>query len=235
MKQPPIPWKMAQAITRIFTTVMFDLKVYGRDNVPDEGGALMISNHQSFLDPALLGVQLRRPMSYLAKSELWKNPLFGWLITSLNAFPVRQGAGDVGAIKETISRLQEGHLLNIYPEGSRTEDGELLPIQAGVALVIRKAKVPVIPAVVDGSFGAWPKGRAVFQSHPVRVLIGKPIQLDHLKSKEMVEVIDRTFREMLAELRAKAPAGADRPRWTAAAAPRGLSLPEVTAAAPASP
>ena len=203
MTEPPIPWKFAQTLTRVFTTVMFDLKVYGRENVPDEGGALMISNHQSFLDPALLGVQLRRPMSYLAKSELWNNPVFGWLITNLNAFPVRQGAGDVGAIKETISRLQEGHLLNIYPEGSRTEDGELLPIQAGVALVVRKAKVPVIPAVVDGSFDAWPKGRALPQSHPIRVLIGKPVMLHDLKPKEMVAVIERLFRDMLAELRAK--------------------------------
>lgn len=203
MKQPPALWKLAQTITRVSTTVAFDLKVYGRDNVPDEGGALMISNHQSFLDPAILGVQLKRPMSYLAKSELWNNRLLGWLITSLNAFPVRQGAGDVGAIKETISRLQEGHLLNIYPEGSRTEDGELLPIQAGVALVIRKAKVPVIPAVIDGTFGAWPKGRTLPQSHLVRVSIGKPVFLHDLKAKEMVEVIDRILRKMLVELRAK--------------------------------
>ncbi len=203
MKQPPALWKLAQTITRVFTSVVFDLKVYGRDNVPADGGALMISNHQSYLDPAILGAQLRRPMSYLAKSELWNNPVFGWVITNLNAFPVRQGAGDVGAIKETISRLQEGHLLNIYPEGSRTEDGELLPIQAGVALVIRKAKVPVVPAVIDGSFQSWPKGRTLFRSHPIRILIGKPLQLDHLKPREMVEVIDRTFREMLAELRAK--------------------------------
>lgn len=212
MKQPPVPWKFAQTLTRIYTTTMFDLKVYGRDNVPDEGGALMVSNHQSFLDPAILGVQLKRPMSYLAKSELWKNKALGWLITNLNAFPVRQGAGDVGAIKETISRLQEGHLLNLYPEGSRTEDGELLPIQAGVALVIRKAKVPVIPAVVDGSFGAWPKGRLLPRAHPVRVLIGKPIMLHDVKPKEMVEVIDRLFREMLAELRSKESHEGTKPR-----------------------
>ena len=91
-------WKLAQTIVRVSTTVVLDLKVYGAHNVPAEGGALMISNHQSFLDPAILGCQIRRPMSYLAKSELWKNPAFGWLITRLYAFPVRQGAGDVGAI-----------------------------------------------------------------------------------------------------------------------------------------
>jgi 1-acyl-sn-glycerol-3-phosphate acyltransferase len=203
MKNPSPLWKMAQVLVRVGTSVMLDLKVYGRENIPAEGGVLVISNHQSYLDPAILGAQLWRPMSYLAKSELWKNPVFGALITSLNAYPVRQGAGDVGAIKETISRLQEGHLLNIFPEGSRTEDGDLLPIQAGVALVIRKAEVPVVPAVVDGSFYAWPKGRVLPASHPVRVMYGKPMKLDHLKGKEIVVEIDRKFREMLAELRAK--------------------------------
>ena len=205
MKQPPALWKLAQVITRVFTSVAFDLKVYGRDNVPDEGGALMISNHQSFLDPALLGAQLRRPMSYLAKSELWDNPVLGRLITSLNAFPVRQGAGDKGAITETINRLREGHLLNIYPEGSRTEDGELLPIQRGVALVLRRAGVPVIPAVIDGSFDAWPKGRPLPSAHPIRVLIGKPMRMDHLDAKQIVADIDVMFRQMLAELRSKDP------------------------------
>ena len=201
---PPHPlWKLAQTIVRIGTSVVLDLKVYGRENVPDEGGALMISNHQSYLDPAILGAQLRRPMSYLAKSELWKNPVFGRLISNLYAFPVRQGAGDVGAIKETINRLREGHLLNIFPEGSRTEDGKLLPIQPGVALVIRRAGVPVVPAVVDGSFNAWPKGQLLPGRHPVRVLFGKPMRMDHMKPKEIVAEVDRLFREMLAELRAK--------------------------------
>lgn len=196
-------WKLAQTIVRVTTSTVFDLKVYGRDNVPDDGGALVISNHQSYLDPAIIGAQLRRPMSYLAKSELWKNPALGWLITRLYAFPVRQGAGDKGAIEETIRRLKEGHLLNIYPEGSRTEDGELLPIQRGVALVIRKAHVPVIPVVVDGSFDAWRKGSLLPTSHPIRVLIGKPVRMDQMKASEIVTDVDRLFRNMLVELRAK--------------------------------
>lgn len=202
MKPHPL-WKLAQTIVRVGSSTLFDLKVYGRENIPPDGGALMISNHQSLLDPAVLGAQLWRPMSYLAKSELWNNPAFGWLITRLNAFPVKQGAGDVGAIKETIRRLKEGHLLNIYPEGSRTPNGDLLPIQPGAALVIRKAGVPVIPAVVDGSFAAWPKDQKLPTPHPIRVLIGKPMKVEHLKAKEITAEIDRTFREMLTELRSR--------------------------------
>ncbi len=199
--KPPALWKLAQAIVRVYTSLAFGLKVYGRHNVPAEGGVLLVSNHASYLDPALIGAQLWRPISYLAKSELFENRFFGWLIQKLNAYPVRQGAGDVGAMRETIHRLQEGHLLNIFPEGSRTEDGNLLPIAPGVALVARRAGVPVIPVVIDGSFKAWPKGRLLPGTAPVRVLFGTPMDLSNKKTDEIVSIIDRRFHEMLNDLR----------------------------------
>jgi 1-acyl-sn-glycerol-3-phosphate acyltransferase len=135
-------YKFCRGICRIVTSVMCDLKVYGLEHIPDEGGALIISNHESYLDPAVVGVQVRRPFSFMAKSELFEAPVFGRLISALGAFPVRQGKGDRAAIEETIRQLQTGRLLTIFPEGSRTEDGELLPIQKGVALIVKRAKVP---------------------------------------------------------------------------------------------
>ena len=200
--KPTLMFKSLQVIARIGTTLMFDLKVYGSNRVPNEGGVLLISNHQSYLDPVLLGVRLKRPLSYLAKSELFTNKAFSWLIRSLGAFPVRQGSGDVGAMKETIARLHQGHALNIYPEGSRTEDGELGPSEKGVALVIRKAKVPVVPVVIEGSFGSWPKGRKIFRPHPISVYYGKPMDFTKLDREQVIETIDRVFHEMLEELRA---------------------------------
>jgi 1-acyl-sn-glycerol-3-phosphate acyltransferase len=200
MKPHPV-WKSLQALCRVITTCMFDLKVYGAHRVPAEGGVLLISNHQSYLDPVLLGVRLKRPLSYMAKSELFRNPVFAWLIRSLGAFPVKQGAGDVGAMKETIARLQEGRALNIFPEGSRTETGELLPIEKGVGLVIRKAKVPVVPVVIDGSFGAWPKGHKLFRSHPIRILYGHPIDMSSMDREQIIQTIGPMFTAMLSELR----------------------------------
>lgn len=194
-------WKFLQALSRIVTTCMFDLKVYGAHRVPCEGGVLLVSNHQSYLDPVLLGVRLRRPLSYMAKSELFASKPFAWLIRSLGAFPVKQGAGDVGAMKETIARLQEGRALNIYPEGSRTQDGELLPIEKGVGLVIRKAKVPVVPVAIHGSFDAWPKGRKMFRPHPIRILYGHPIDMSSMDREQIIQTIGRTISDMFAELR----------------------------------
>jgi 1-acyl-sn-glycerol-3-phosphate acyltransferase len=190
---------------RIVCAVMFDLKCYGTENVPAEGGVLLVSNHQSYLDPVLLAVKLKRPMSYLAKSQLFKNPAFAWLITSLHAFPLRQGKGDKGAIEETIRRLQQGHLLAVFAEGTRTEDGNLQPIQRGVALVVRRASVPIVPVVLDGSFQSWPKGSKLFHSHPIRVLYGPALNIQGLKGDAVIALIDSTLHRMMAELKMKMP------------------------------
>jgi 1-acyl-sn-glycerol-3-phosphate acyltransferase len=195
-------WRTLQGAARIWTTLMFDVKVYGRRNVPRRGGVLLLSNHQSYLDPVVLGVHLDRPISYMAKSELFEGGgFFAWLIRSLHAFPVKQGRGDVGAIKESINRLHQGHVLNIYPEGSRTETGEIEPILPGVALVVRRAGVPIVPVVIDGSFQAWPKMNKLFRPGRIRVMYGPPMHVNGLKPDELVKLIDRTLRAMLSELR----------------------------------
>ena len=194
-------WKTLQCGIRIGTTLVLDLKVYGLKNVPRRGGALIVSNHQSYLDPPLIGARLYRPVSYMARSGLFENRYFGKLIRALHAFPVRQGEGDVGAIRETVRRLKEGHLLNIFPEGSRTPDGEIDAIAPGVGLVARRAGVPIIPCVIDGAHIAWHKDAKFFRAHPVRVVFGAPIATEGSKPAEIVASIDRTLRTMLADLR----------------------------------
>jgi 1-acyl-sn-glycerol-3-phosphate acyltransferase len=192
---------------RPWADVWFDLKVYGLEHIPSRGGVLVASSHQSYLDPILLGVKVtNRPFSYLAKSELFENRHFGWLIRSLNAFPVRQGEGDVGAVKETIRRLREGHALIVYPEGTRTGTGEIEPLQSGIGLIVRRAGVPVVPAVIEGSFQAWPRRHKVFRPHPVRVMYGPAMDVKDLKAAQIVQKIETTLRQMHAELRRKDPA-----------------------------
>src|SRR5690606_24206910 len=138
-------WRTLQVPVQLAGTLAFQLQAFHVGRVPPTGGALLASNHQSYLDPPLLGAKLTRAMAYLAKSELFENPAFGWLIRSLNAFPVKQGRGDVGAMKESIRLLQQGWLLNMFPEGSRTPDGKIHPAQKGAGLMIRRAGVPVVP------------------------------------------------------------------------------------------
>jgi 1-acyl-sn-glycerol-3-phosphate acyltransferase len=208
---------MSKAVSRIATTVLFDLKVSGAQHVPPRGGALIVSNHQSYLDPVVIAVQLRRPIYYIAKSELFDNWFGGWVMRRFfNSFPVRQGAADVGAIKETISRLHAGHLLNIYPEGARTPDGEIGAMQRGVAVVVRKARVPVVPAVIVGAFDAWPLYCKMWRPRPISVLFGPPIEVADLPSEQILDRIAHTLRAMFhverAQFEMDHPAAANRRR-----------------------
>jgi 1-acyl-sn-glycerol-3-phosphate acyltransferase len=201
MNQRSLIWKYLQMIARVGTTLLFDLKTYGVENVPKDGGVLLVANHQSYLDPIVVAVRLYRPVSFFARSGLFENPYFGWLLRTLHAFPVRQGESDIGAVKELIRRLGEGYAINIYPEGSRSETGDLAPLEKGVALVIRKARVPVVPVAIHGSYDAWPKGQTLFRPHPIRVRYGKPMQLYEKKGTEIIADLEQTLRLMLAELR----------------------------------
>jgi 1-acyl-sn-glycerol-3-phosphate acyltransferase len=198
-------WKFTRLVCRPIMTLVFDLKVYNRQYVPLQGGVLLVSNHQSYLDPVLIAVYLERQMSYMAKSELFQNKYFAWIIRALHAFPIKQGKSDTRAIKETIKRLKEGYLLNVFPEGARTFTSELGPIEPGAALVIRRAAVPVVPCVIQGSFEAWPRTVKFPKPHPIAVMYGPPLQVEGLKPAEITALIDQTFRRLIDELRRRDP------------------------------
>lgn len=202
-----VPWRCLQAITRPLAYLLFNLEVYGCENIPARGGVLIVSNHQSYLDPILLPLRLKRPLNYIAKSELFGNRFCAWFLRSiLNAFPVRQGHGDVRAVKETIQRLKEGHVMNIYPEGARTADGEIASLQRGVGLIVERAQVAIVPAVIVGAFDAWPLQRRFFRCRPIRIAFGPPLDLAGRQRAEIMATIDRTLRSMFAALSAQAAA-----------------------------
>jgi 1-acyl-sn-glycerol-3-phosphate acyltransferase len=207
-------YRACQALCRVVTSLLFDLKVFGAEHVPLEGGVLLLSNHQSNLDPVLVAVRLGRPVTFLAKAQLFKPWGLRWLIRQLNAYPIKQGAGDIGAVRETIARLKAGHLLTVFPEGHRTEDGELLPLQSGFALVVRKVDVPIIPVAVHGSFRAWPKGQRMVRPTPIRVKYGPPIDVQGLSSQEIVARAEQAIRTLFDELR-----GRDDRTWAAPSGP----------------
>jgi 1-acyl-sn-glycerol-3-phosphate acyltransferase len=195
-------YEVLQIVAGIGSRVFFDLKVKGLENLPKSGGVLVVSNHQSYLDPVILAVRLHRPFAYLADAKLFKFGPFAWLIRSLNAFPVKQGKGDVGAMKEVIRLLNEGWVLNVFPEGTRTANGELDEVQPGVALMIRRTNVPVVPAIIHGAFKSWPRHQLLPWPGKVRVMYGPPIDTNGLSGREIVGKLQATFTEMFAEVKA---------------------------------
>ena len=119
------------ATFRLLAIVYLRLRCSGGERVPAEGGALVCSNHQSYLDPILVGVVFRRRMNYLARKTLFSSGPFGWLIAFLDAIPIDRDGFGIGGIKETLRRLKRGEMVVVFPEGTRSPDGELQSLKPG--------------------------------------------------------------------------------------------------------
>ena len=148
-------------------------KVKGLENFPMQGPVIVVSNHVSLADPIALGAALPRPIFFMAKEELFQYPVLGNICERLGAFPVRRGQADRNAIRRALELLEEGNVLGLFPEGSRSKTGELLKPQPGVAMIALKARVPVVPVACRGTERNLKKG-SWFKTFEVQ--IGKQIE-----------------------------------------------------------
>lgn len=144
-------------------------------HVPQNGGVILASNHQSFLDPVLVAVPLPRGVTFMARDTLFRFLPFRLLIASLGAFPVQRGTADLGAMREAIRRLEAGRALLVFPEGTRTKDGRVGRMRAGIGLLASRAKVPVVPVRISGAFESWPRSSKLPRPKPVTVRFGPPL------------------------------------------------------------
>lgn len=125
--------------------------VRGRQHIPRRGGVVVACNHISFWDPALLGASVPRELYFLAREELFRTPVLGPLIRSVNAIPIRRGVADLSGLSRAMDRLKDGAALLMFPEGSRMRDGELHPARPGVGMMAVHADVPIVPCYISGS------------------------------------------------------------------------------------
>lgn len=137
-------------------------RVEGREHVPETGGLIVASNHISFWDPPLVGSAVRRELHFLAKEELFRNPVFGAVIRSFNAIPIRRGVADMSGLSKAMEVLRAGHALILFPEGGRMRDGELHRARPGVGLLSANTDAMVLPCFIRGSdrAGDWLLRRA---------------------------------------------------------------------------
>jgi 1-acyl-sn-glycerol-3-phosphate acyltransferase len=173
-------YRFLRAIMRaLVATILGDrVHVEGLDNVPRRGGALLVGNHVGSIDPPLTGALLSRlDVHYMAKSEPFERVLVRWLFRGFNAFPVVRGSADRAALRHTLDLLQAGHIVLVYPEGSRSPDGRLREPQAGVGFLARHAGVPVIPVAVWGTEKVIPRGTTRIHRADVHVHYGPPMTL----------------------------------------------------------
>jgi 1-acyl-sn-glycerol-3-phosphate acyltransferase len=195
-------YRIIRYLTATLAAVVLGWRATGRQNVPESGGLLLISNHLSFLDVFFLGIPLRRPLNYMARSTLFV-PVLAFLMRSVGGFPIqREGIGASG-MKETLRRLRAGGIVTLFPEGTRSPDGELGPLKSGIAVLVTRAGVPVVPVGLAGLFEIWPRSRLLPLPHPIRIHYGAAIYPEDLAGME-TQAITAMIRERMEECRQEA-------------------------------
>ena len=198
-------YRTLQSLCQVGAVAFFGFRSVGRERVPLDGGALLLANHQSFLDPIFFGLSCQRMLDYVARDSLFNVPGLAWLIRSLDAIPIdREGTGLAG-LKETLRRLKQGDVVVVFPEGTRSEDGEVGALKPGFAAVARRSKVAIIPAAIDGAHLAWPRERKFPRFTRIQVEFGEPILADEialLSDDELLVEVERRIRACHASARA---------------------------------
>ncbi len=187
-------FNICRSVVHAFFIVVYRRRCRGLENIPRTGGVLLVANHQSFFDPPLIGGALTvRDTDFLARGGLFSFKPFGWVITKLNATPIKQGAGDTGAMKEIIKRLNEEKMVLVFPEGARTSDGQMQPFARGISVLLKRAKCVVVPVGIAGVYDVWPRHKRFPRlfTRPVAVVYGEPIETAVLLEDGADEAIER--------------------------------------------
>lgn len=168
-------YAFAKRIVSPILKKMYRVEVKGLEHFPEQGGVLLCSNHIDNMDPPILGVTCPRPISFMAKAELFNVPILSGIIKKLNAFPVKRGGNDREALRTGLKVLKEGKVLGLFPEGTRSKTGKLGKGLAGAGYFALRTNAQVIPCAIIGSY-------RIFQK--VKVIYGKPIDMSELREKK---------------------------------------------------
>ena len=180
--------------------LLFRVEERGAEHIPAEGPVLLVANHSSLLDPPLIGGVCPRPLTFLAKAELFRIPGFGGLIRRLNARPLRREGADPSALRIARRVLDEGKALLVFPEGTRGEEGILREPKAGAALLAVQSGAAVIPTYVRGSGRAWPRGRRLPRPAKVVVTFGAPLRFPRVAGADRKAQYEAASRQMMAAI-----------------------------------
>ena len=192
-------------LSRTLGVALFGVRVRCDEPLPRTGGVLVLSTHQSHLDPLLLGLATDRRLSSMARSSLYRFKPFGFVITALDAVPIDREGSAVAAMKVVIKRLQDGAAVIVFPEGTRTHDGRMGEIKSGFAILAKKARVPIAPVAIVGAYECWPRSRRTPRPGRIRLEFGSVLSADEvaaLDERALVAECTRRLEELDARGRA---------------------------------
>lgn len=190
--------KLLKAILNLIGIVLYRVKIEGKENIPDTGSYILCGNHVHALDAVLIVVTAKRKIRFMAKEELYKNKFIAFLGKIFEVIPVKRGAADLDAIKESMKALRNGDILGIFPEGTRNGMSKNTSIKAGAAFMALKTNTPVIPVGIQGTFKPFSK---------VIIKYGKPLNFSEYAvnkgkpAKEDLEIVSEKIMNEIILLR----------------------------------
>ena len=188
-------WFSLQMMMRVVFAVWFRYQTKGHEIVPAEGGGLLVSNHESHLDPLLAGLPFSRPVSYVVRESLWKVPLVGWIIRTNYSIPISRSATSAASMRMAGEYLKHGFLMGVFPEGTRSADGVITKFRPGFVSLAKRAKVPVYPCGIAGAHDAMPRGAWFIRPKKIVVVYGEPFTVE-----DIAELIEHGKEKQLAQM-----------------------------------
>ena len=178
----PLYW-LSRGFVYFCLLLKYRLRVSGREHVPARGGAVIAANHCSYLDPPVMaGCSNRRIVHFMARDTLFSNPVARWFFPRVGVIALDRTKGDLGALKKAIATLKEGHVIGLFPEGTRSPDGQMREAKGGIGFLIAKGNVPVVPLYISGTFAAFPKGADKLRPGRLVARFGPPISPDEIRA-----------------------------------------------------
>jgi 1-acyl-sn-glycerol-3-phosphate acyltransferase len=200
-KSMRISFRLVRWLAWLFFRLFYGLRIYGVSHLRS-GAGILASNHASFFDPPVISASCREEVHFLARESLFRVPLFGRLIRALNSHPISRGSSDAHTFRQLIAFLQQGQKVILFPEGKRSSDGSIQPLERGLAFLVYKAQCTIYPVYVDGTFSVWNRTMSFprFSRKKIRCVFGSPIEwadfseLD--KRKAMEEITARAEKAL---------------------------------------
>lgn len=191
-------YRWLRLLARIIASVFFAFRTEGRYHLDFEGGAMLLSTHQSVMDPVLVGLIANQRLNYLARKTLFKNAAFAFLIRVLDAIEIDRDRGGLSGLKEMLKRLKLGEAVLMFPEGTRTSDGEVGQLKPGFIPIARRSEVPLVPIAVVGAYDCLPKGSRLPTCQPIAVVVGEPLRKETYGSMSDSELLATMQQRLIA-------------------------------------
>ena len=186
----------------VYIRIFHNFRCFGAEKVPSRGPVIVVANHGSFIDPGLIAWNVKRPLFYMGKAELFKNPVLAFLLRLVNTFPVKRNGADRAAMNHSIKLLSEGKGLCVFPEGTRTLDGRMGTFKSGAAYLALVTGATIVPVALFGTYQAYMKGTKRIHLVPFKSVFGDPIEVEKVDQHD-IDVIRTRSQELTAQVKAE--------------------------------